>query len=54
VLPHGGGPIGQDPILLQKGDEVEMVMSVMHIDRDIWGDDVMEFKPERWRNLKQS
>jgi len=54
VLPHGGGASGQEPILLQPGDEVRMSFTPMHTDPEIWGDDALEFRPERWAGLKQS
>ncbi|KAG9230529.1 cytochrome P450 alkane hydroxylase-like protein [Amylocarpus encephaloides] len=54
VLPHGGGSDGSEQILLQPGDEVDMVFSSMHVDPDIWGDDAGEFRPERWSGLKHS
>ncbi|PQE08550.1 cytochrome P450 protein [Rutstroemia sp. NJR-2017a BBW] len=54
ILPHGGGPSGQDPILLEPGDEVRMSFTPLHTDPEIWGADALEFKPERWEGLKQS
>lgn len=54
ILPHGGGSSGQDPILLQTGDQVRMSFAPLHTDPDVWGDDAFEFIPERWQNLKQS
>lgn len=50
VLPTGGGPDGTSPILIAKGDYVEVVFGAMHYDKDIWGDDADVFKPERWEN----
>jgi len=54
ILPHGGGPEGKEPILLQPGDEVRMSFTPLHTDPSIWGADAAEFRPERWTGLKQS
>lgn len=54
ILPHGGGLLGQESILLQTGDEVGISFAPLHLDPEIWGQDAEEFKPERWANLKQS
>ncbi|TGO35366.1 hypothetical protein BHYA_0161g00210 [Botrytis hyacinthi] len=43
VLPRGGGP---------DGTEIRIVFHALHKDRDIWGEDAMEFRPERWENLR--
>ena len=48
VLPVGGGHDGQSPVFLQKGDVVALNIWGLHHDREIWGDDVDEFKPQRW------
>jgi cytochrome P450 len=48
VLPVGGGPDGSEPIAVRKGQLVMMHTHVMHNRKDIWGDDALEFKPERW------
>ncbi|MCJ1382734.1 hypothetical protein MMC17_005847 [Xylographa soralifera] len=48
VLPRGGGEDGQAPILVEKGSLLDLNISCLHLDRDIWGADVHEFKPERW------
>ncbi|CAG8960204.1 hypothetical protein HYFRA_00012722 [Hymenoscyphus fraxineus] len=54
ILPHGGGSSGNDPILLETGDQVRMSFAPLHLDREIWGPDVLEFRPERWDGLKHS
>ena len=48
VLPVGGGPDGRSPVFVEQGTAVALHLWGLHHDRDIWGDDVDEFKPERW------
>lgn len=48
TLPRGGGPDGQSPIFIRKGEEVGYSVNVMHHRRDLWGEDAHEFNPERW------
>jgi len=54
VLPVGGGPHGQSPILLKKDSMIALNVWSLHHDEDIWEEDVNDFKPERWvdRQLK--
>ena len=52
VLPTGGGPNGQSPILVQKGQVVRMDIYSLHRDQSIWGADADEFRPERWEGLR--
>jgi cytochrome P450 len=51
-LPLGGGPDGQSPIFVQKGQNITFDIYSMHRRADIYGDDVDEFKPERWETIK--
>lgn len=48
VLPTGGGPDGQSPMLVAKGSAVFFSPYVMHRREDLWGPDAQQFKPERW------
>ncbi|KAK1768815.1 cytochrome P450 [Phialemonium atrogriseum] len=48
VLPRGGGPDGQQPILVPKGTSVRWSLYSMHRRKDIYGPDAEEFRPERW------
>lgn len=52
ILPVGGGPDGKSPIFVQKGDVVQVNKYVMHRDKDIWGEDAEEYRPERWEKLR--
>ena len=52
VLPSGGGRDRKSPVFVSKGTTVSMGMWCMHHDKDIWGDDVQEFKPDRWTGRK--
>ncbi|KAK9372169.1 cytochrome P450 [Lipomyces chichibuensis] len=52
VLPVGGGPDGESPILVRKGDTVVYSVYVMHRRKDFFGDDADEFVPERWAEGK--
>ncbi|KAL8678003.1 MAG: hypothetical protein Q9224_007149, partial [Gallowayella concinna] len=48
TLPQGGGPAGKDPVFIPKGTTVLIQIFLLHHRADIWGEDVDEFKPERW------
>jgi cytochrome P450 monooxygenase len=48
VLPSGGGPDRKSPVFVPKGTAVVMGTWCVQHDRDLWGDDVEEFKPDRW------
>lgn len=48
VMPRGGGPDGQAPVLIPKGSFVSWHLYSMHRRKDIYGEDADEFKPERW------
>ncbi|KAK0906599.1 hypothetical protein LTR91_002641 [Friedmanniomyces endolithicus] len=48
TLPRGGGPDGQSPIAIRKGQTVGFSVYIMHRRADLWGPDALEFRPERW------
>jgi hypothetical protein len=48
ILPIGGGPDGKAPVYVEKGTIVAMNLWGLHHDKDIWGEDANEFKPDRW------
>ena len=48
----GRGPNGTCSILIQKGTVIDMDFGLMQQDKDLWGPDADEFRPERWENLK--
>ncbi|UKZ78272.1 hypothetical protein TrVFT333_006008 [Trichoderma virens FT-333] len=52
TLPTGGGPDGQSPIYVQKGQDVGYSVHLMHRRKDIWGPDAEIFKPERWQTRR--
>lgn len=52
TLPVGGGPDGNAPIFIPKGQVVVWSVYAMHRRKDYYGDDADEFKPERWLGEK--
>ncbi|EUC50116.1 hypothetical protein COCMIDRAFT_1291 [Bipolaris oryzae ATCC 44560] len=50
TLPVGGGPDGKSPILVRKGEAVGYCVYAMHRRKDIYGEDALEFRPERWED----
>jgi cytochrome P450 len=50
MLPTGGGPDGNSPILVKKGEMVVYSQYVNSRKRNIYGEDADEFRPERWGN----
>ena len=48
ILPKGGGHDGKSPITMEKDAVVALNLCGLHHDKDIWGDDVQDFKPQRW------
>ena len=54
VLPVGGGEEGRSPILVARGTMVVLNLWALHHRKDLWGDDVEEFKPERWQSRQAS
>lgn len=52
VLPKGGGSDGRSPIYVRQGTRFDTSFFVLHRQRDIWGEDADEFKPDRWDTFK--
>ena len=48
TLPKGGGPDGKSPIFIPKGQSVAWSVYCMHRQKDLYGEDALEFRPERW------
>jgi cytochrome P450 len=48
-LPIGGGPEGDRPILVRKGELVVFSPYVSSRKKNIFGSDANEFRPERWQ-----
>ncbi|TLS29736.1 hypothetical protein PpBr36_00624 [Pyricularia pennisetigena] len=52
TLPRGGGPGGKSPIFVPKGSVVMYSMLAQHRRKDLFGEDALEFRPERWETLR--
>lgn len=50
-LPEGGGPQGQDPCLINKGDYVALHIYSMHRLEDVYGQDAAVYNPDRWETI---
>lgn len=50
TLPVGGGLDGLSPILVRKGEAVSYSPYVIHRRKDIYGEDSLNYRPERWEN----
>ena len=48
TLPHGGGPDESSPIFIPKGTQVAYTVYAVHRQREFWGNDANEFRPDRW------
>ncbi|KAK4043786.1 glycosyl hydrolase family 76-domain-containing protein [Parachaetomium inaequale] len=48
ILPRGGGKDGSQPILIPKGTPVRWSSHELHRNKDVFGPDPDEFRPERW------
>ncbi|KAF9888975.1 hypothetical protein FE257_008145 [Aspergillus nanangensis] len=52
TLPRGGGPDGMSPIAIRAGQTVNVSVYAMQRRTDLWGDDALLFRPERWDGRK--
>ncbi|KAJ5993155.1 Cytochrome P450 CYP52T1 [Penicillium sp. IBT 35674x] len=52
VLPVGGGPDGKSPVVVTKGTVVRYSAYVMHRRKDLYGEDALEWKPDRWNGRR--
>lgn len=48
TLPYGGGPDGNSPISIRKGERVAYSTFSLHRRTEVYGPDAQEFRPERW------
>ncbi|KAK6200465.1 cytochrome P450 [Scheffersomyces amazonensis] len=48
TLPRGGGPLGEDPVLVRKGQPIAYVIYSTHRSSEFYGKDANEYRPERW------
>ncbi|KAI4251729.1 MAG: hypothetical protein LQ352_004679 [Teloschistes flavicans] len=53
TLPTGGGEDGTAPVFIPKGTQVVLNFFALHHRPDLYGDDVEEFRPERWEDREE-
>lgn len=53
TLPKGGGPDGESPVLVRKGQYVALHIYSMHRLEEFYGKDALSFRPERWADLSK-
>lgn len=51
TLPRGGGPNRDQPIFVRKGQTVTYTIYATHRSEEIYGKDVLTYRPERWGEL---
>ena len=54
ILPVGGGPDGVKPVAVRKGQTVLWNIYAMQRWKALWGEDALEYDPDRWESPKQS
>ena len=54
ILPVGGGADGRSPLFVERGVVVALNVWALHHDRDIWGADADQFRPQRWDSRRPS
>lgn len=54
TLPKGGGEDGSQPVFIKKGTAVFYATYALQRDKEFWGEDANEFRPERWEEHKFS
>ncbi|KAF9886944.1 hypothetical protein FE257_010685 [Aspergillus nanangensis] len=52
TLPTGGGPDGQAPVFVAKGQAVSHDLYTLHRNPEAFGTDPEAFRPDRWESLK--
>jgi cytochrome P450 len=52
ILPRGGGPDESQPIFVKKGTQIVYSVWSLHRNKKYWGEDALEFRPERWGESK--
>ncbi|CUM62545.1 uncharacterized protein PRCAT00000097001 [Priceomyces carsonii] len=53
TLPRGGGPDEQSPVYVGKGTTVAYSVYCTHRLEEYYGKDALEFRPERWADIKR-
>ncbi|KAL8639101.1 MAG: hypothetical protein Q9228_003823 [Teloschistes exilis] len=53
TLPTGGGEDGTAPVFCPKGTQIALNFFALHHRADLYGDDVEEFRPERWETREK-
>ena len=52
LLPKGGGPDGESPVLAPKNAGITFSPYHMHRRKELFGEDAHDYKPERWLDGK--
>ncbi|KAK3704002.1 hypothetical protein LTR37_014105 [Vermiconidia calcicola] len=50
TIPVGCGSDQKSPVVVRKGQVVLFCVYLMHRREDLWGEDALKFKPERWQH----
>ena len=52
ILPLGGGPDGQSPIFVKRGQNVVYHIYSSQRNKELYGSDAEDFRPERWEHVR--